>query len=233
MVAEWIVTEDLTALAARSAQWISAAIREASASGKRCTLALSGGSTVRSVYAGLAELPGISWRSVSIFFGDERAVPPDHPESNYRLARETLLSRVSLATAQVHRMEAERPDREQAAWDYEALLPDPLDILLLGMGSDGHTASLFPHAATLAETVRRVVPALGGIPFLPRLTITPPVIEHARRLLMMVSGAEKATSVARALSGPLDPSELPAQLARHGSWILDRGAASELGSAAR
>jgi 6-phosphogluconolactonase len=233
MTAERIITEDLAALASRSAEWISNAIREAAAKDGRCTLALTGGSTVRPVYAQLAELPGIPWRSVSIFFGDERGVPPAHPDSNYRLAQETLLARVAIPAAQIHRMGAERADLEQAARDYEALLPDPLDVLLLGMGVDGHTASLFPHAATLAERVRRVAPALGGIPFLPRLTITPPVIEHARELLMMVAGAEKAPRVARALSGPQDPGELPARLARHGTWILDRFAAAELRVTAR
>ena len=229
---ERIVTRDAGELAERAADWIATALVDAVARRGGCALALTGGNTPRSVYRRLADWPGIPWHAVAVFFGDERAVPPDHRESNYRLAVETLLSRVAVPAGQIHRMAAERTDRDQAAREYEASLPDPLDLLLLGIGTDGHTASLFPHAATLAERRRRVVPAFGGVPPKPRLTITPPVIAQARSLLLMATGAEKAPAVAAALRAGASAEAVPARLAQHGAWILDRAAAAELPEAA-
>lgn len=223
-----IVTKDAAELAGRAADWIARTLIETIARQGGCSLALAGGSTPRPVYLRLAERPGIPWHAVAVFFGDERAVPPDHPRSNYRLAVETLLSRVAVPPVQIHRMEAERPDPDQAAREYEALLPDPLDLLLLGIGADGHIASLFPHAAALTEYQRRVVPASGGVPPLPRLTITPPVIGQARRLLVLAVGPDKAPAVAGALASDSKPEALPARLARQGTWILDRAAAAGL-----
>lgn len=228
MPGERIVTEDLAAFTTRAAELIGDAIAWSVARRDGCTLALAGGSTPRPIYARLAELPGIPWGSVSVFFTDERAVPPGHAHSNYRMAREALLSRVAFRPEQIHRMEAERPDYKQAARDYAALLPDPLDLLLLGVGADGHIASLFPGAVALREQRRKVVPVLGGTPRLPRLTITPPVVTRARVLFLMVAGADKADCVARALEGPEDSTAVPACLARHGTWILDRDAARAL-----
>jgi 6-phosphogluconolactonase len=225
MVPERIIAEDF---AARAAEWIAETLRAVVAQRGGCAIALAGGATPAPVYRALATLPGIPWPNMLVCFGDERAVPPDHPDSNYRLACDTLLSHVPIPDHRIHRMEAERPDREQAALDYEALLPDPLDLLLLGMGLDGHVASLFPHAPALTEAVRRVVPVNGGAPRQPRLTITPPVIRSARSSLVMVTGREKAEQVARALEGPEDPETVPAQLARAGTWLLDRAAAAGL-----
>lgn len=196
-----------------------------------CAVALCGGNTPEPVYRNLAQRD-IGWDGVSVYFGDERAVPPDHPDSNYRMARLALLDQVALAPDRVHRMMAERADRAQAASEYAALLPDQLDILLLGVGPDGHTASLFPRASAVAETVRRVVdtgrPPLPVQPQVERLTITPPVIAAAREVIVMVSGATKAPLLVRILEGPEAPNELPAQLARRGTWILDPAAASLL-----
>jgi 6-phosphogluconolactonase len=165
---------------------------------------------------------------VEVYFGDERAVPPTDPASNYRMAREALLDRVGLPPERVHRMEADDLDLEAAAARYAALLPDPLDVLVLGMGQDGHTASLFPVSPALRESARKVVPARAPVPPIERLTITPPVIAAARRVAVIVAGAVKAPVVARVLRGPWRPEELPAQLARHGTWLLDRAAASAL-----
>ena len=125
-------------------------------------------------------------------------------------------------------MAAERDDLSTAAREYEALLPETLDVLLLGIGPDGHTASLFPHAPALLEQEHRVVRVVGGEPLVQRLTITPPVIQHAARTLVLATGADKADAVARALEGPDDVGSVPAQLARGGTWILDRPAAGSL-----
>ncbi|HEV8599286.1 MAG TPA: 6-phosphogluconolactonase [Gemmatimonadales bacterium] len=233
MSPERIVTAGPAAFVDRAAEWIADSVRASVGRQGSCALALAGGETPLPVYRRVAELKGIPWRQTELFFTDERAVPPEHPESNYRRAADTLFSHVDVPPTAIHRMQAERPDREQAAADYAAVLPEAIDVLLLGMGVDGHTASLFPYSPALAETRRRVVPVKGGAPPLPRLTITPPVIRSARSLLMLVTGEAKAAQVARALEGPEDFAALPAQLARRGTWILDRAAAAKLAGAPR
>lgn len=197
----------------------------------RCSIALTGGETIVPVYEELARSPlrdRVDWSMMDVFWGDERCVPPDHPHSNYRLAYDTLLAVVTVPAERIHRMGCEEADHDAAARDYSDLLPDRLDIVLLGMGKDGHTCSLFPGDPALDEERARVVAVHGGEPDLPRLTITPPVLADARRLIVMISGAEKADTVARVLEGPLQPSALPAQLAVGGVWVLSRSAAAQL-----
>ena len=163
-----------------------------------------------------------------MYFSDERAVPPDAAESNYRMARESLLDRVALPAENVHRMPADRRDRPQAAAEYDRHLPPALDVLLLGMGGDGHTASLFPGGAALTEQQRRVMAVTGPTPPVERLTITPAVIAAARAVFVLVTGRDKAVMVARAIDGADDPMSLPVQFARGGTWLLDDEAASQL-----
>jgi 6-phosphogluconolactonase len=232
---ERIVIEEGPRLADAAAQWIAAAVEEDIRTRGRCTLALSGGATPQPVFRRLALAPlaaRIAWQSVEIFFADERAVPPADSESNYAMAGAALLTHVPVPAAQVHRMEAERADRDAAARDYERILPERLDLLLLGMGVDGHTASLFPGAPALDERRRRVVPASGPTPPQQRLTITPPVIAAARRVAVLVAGADKAAMIARALQGPVQPRKLPVQLALGGVWFVDREASARLAGAA-
>jgi 6-phosphogluconolactonase len=223
-----IVAADADELARVAAAWMAEEVRQAAARGGRCALALSGGSTPRPAYERLAQEPAVPWTAVEIYFGDERAVPPTDPASNYRMAREALIDRVGLPAERVHRMEADDPDLEAAAARYAARLPERLDVLVLGMGPDGHTASLFPRSPVLRETARKVVPAQGPVPPVHRLTITPRVIAAARRVAVITAGAAKAPLVAQVLRGPWRPEELPAQLAREGTWIIDRAAASAL-----
>jgi 6-phosphogluconolactonase len=213
-----------------AAELIGRYLGEVNGTGGRISLGLAGGNTVAPVYEHLAELPSVSqsWNAVNFYFGDERAVPPTHRDSNYRLAWETLLSRIPDATARIHRMEAERHDLDEAARDYDALLPASVDLLLLGMGADGHIASLFPGSPALEEHARRVVPTFGGIPRVPRLTITPRVVAEARSIIVMVSGSSKQAAVVRALEGPADTHGCPAQLVRRATWILDHAAAEGL-----
>jgi 6-phosphogluconolactonase len=216
------------ALTAPAAECIAGAISAAILELGACALALAGGRTPEPVYRMLAAMPDLDWPRVEVFFGDERAVPPDDPESNYGMVRASLLSRVPVPEDRVHRMEAERPDRDAAARAYDRVLPPALDVLVLGVGPDGHTASLFPGSAALDERRRRVLPVTGAKPPAARLTITPPVIEAARRVIVLAAGADKAAAVARALEGPLSPKETPAALARRGDWFLDRAAAARL-----
>ena len=225
-----IVAADEGELARVAAAWLADEMRKAVAQAGRCALAMSGGSTPRPAYERLAAQEDVPWEAVEVYFGDERAVPPSDAQSNYRMAREALLDRVRLSPDRIHRMEADDPDREAAAARYAALLPSALDILVLGMGPDGHTASLFPGSPALRETEKKVVPARAPVPPSERLTVTPPVIATARRVAVLAAGAGKAAVVARVLRGPWQPDALPAQLAREGTWLLDRAAASALGS---
>jgi len=193
-------------------------------------VALAGGDTPRPVYRWLVAAGGVAWDRVELYFGDERAVPPDHRDSNYRMAVETLVEPAGMDPARVFRMEAERDDPDAAADDYARILPDPIPVLLLGIGDDGHTASLFPGVPALSEEERRVVPvaATAEGKRLARLTVTPPVITSARHVFVLARGAGKAPAVSRALRSPWDPHRCPAQLARHGVWLLDAEAAAGL-----
>ena len=214
-----------------AAEWICSKIEGILASKKQCTMALAGGETPRSVHAHLAghELRArVDWEKIVFYFGDERCVPPDHPESNYRMAEESLFSNAPIKAEQIRRIHAERADRDKAAADYEIALPEKLDLILLGMGADGHTASLFPGSPALDEKKKRMVAVKGSKPPQWRISITPPVIADAGSVLVMAKGSSKAPMVARALQGPLDPKEIPIQLAVHGTWIIDSAAAQEL-----
>src|ERR1043166_6272331 len=231
MAPERIVTENPLALAERAAAWIASVIRAAVARRGHCALGLAGGNTPAPVYRLLAHTESIPWPRVILFFGDERGVPPDDARSNFRLVNDNLLSGLPEPPARVHRMQAERPDRDAAAAEYASLLPSALDLLLLGRGEDCPIASLFPHQPPLHETQRRVVPTIGGTPLLPRLTITPPVIREARRVCVLAAGPAKAAAVTRAREGAEDLAAVPAQLARGATWILDRAAAARLSGA--
>lgn len=194
----------------------------------RCAAALSGGSTPRPVYRRLARVEGLDWSALHVYFGDERAVPPDDPESNYRMAREALLDRVPIPGGQQHRIEAEREDLESAAAEYGRRLPDRLDLLVLGIGADGHTASLFPGSWALDEALRRAVVVDAPRPPTRRVTLTPPVVRSARATVVLAAGEGKAGAVRRALAEEGEVRACPARLARGGTWVLDRAAASEL-----
>jgi 6-phosphogluconolactonase len=227
---ELITASQPSELARDAAEWLGREVSRAIAGRGKCALCLAGGRTPEPVYRTLASGSAIDWSSVEVYFGDERAVPPDHPDSNYHMVHRALLSRVPVPSGQIHRMQAERADRDAAALDYERLLPTRLDVLFLGMGRDGHTASLFPGSAALDERQRRVVAVIGAKPPAGRLTITPPVIAAARSVAVIATGDDKAAMVARALQGQLDPKAVPVQLARRGAWFLDGGAAALLTS---
>jgi 6-phosphogluconolactonase len=201
------------------------------------TVALAGGGTPRPVYELLATEPfvqRVDWPRVHVFFGDERCVGPDDPQSNYRMAREALLARVPLPAANVHRIRGEEPP-ELAALAYELELraffrterPPTLDLIWLGMGENGHTASLFPGTAALRERVRWVVAQYVEVVGSWRITFTPSLINAAREAAFLVEGAGKATTLRRVLHGPYEPDVLPAQLVRPAGrlrWLVDAAA---------
>lgn len=217
-------TEFPGAAAPAIAELIRAAVRERGT----CSLVLAGGNTPRAVHAALVEIDHIPWDHVRFFFGDERCVAPDHPDSNYRMAAESLLEPLAIRSEHVFRMRAEDPDREAAAAEYAAALPDRLDIVMLGMGPDGHTASLFPGHSAVNDT--RLCVAVGNSPKPPpwRLSLTPAALAGARKTLVLAYGEDKAPKVRDALEGPVDINAVPVQVAREGVWILDRAAASLL-----
>lgn len=216
---------------AAAAQWIAEKLRAAVLRHGCCSVALAGGETPRPVYAALADPPWASevpWPQIEVFFSDERGVSRDHPESNFRTAHSALLSRIAIPCEHVHPMLGDAEDAGAEAERYAGSLPDALDVLLLGMGADGHTASLFPGSPAVAERQRKVAVARAPHPPYLRLTITPPVIEAARDVGVLVRGASKASMVARALEASANCDEVPACLAGRGTWILDAAAAASL-----
>lgn len=197
--------------------------------------ALSGGSTPQPLYELLASprfAKQLDWRRVEFFWSDERCVPPDHKDSNFRMAREALLDKLSLGANQVHRMRGE-DEPEKAAAAYEAGLrayhDSGLDLVLLGMGADGHTASLFPRSPALQETTRWVVPNLSPTNT-QRLTFTFPALNASAEVLFLVSGADKAARVQEALHST--QTDLPVQHVRpkrgRSEWLLDAEAAGAM-----
>jgi len=219
---------DSTQLAKLAAERIAETLNKAISAEGAASFSLAGGTTPRAAYEALAKIPGIDWSKVSVYFGDERAVPPTHPDSNFAMAKAALFDRVPLPAANIHRMLAEGPDQDAAARAYEALLPGRISLLVLGIGEDGHTASLFPGSPALDERTRRVLPVIGPKPPPQRLSITSPVIEAAGLCIMLASGAGKAEPVRRALEDPLDIRTTPSGLARSGLWLLDHAAAALL-----
>ncbi|QRK12563.1 6-phosphogluconolactonase [Archangium violaceum] len=210
------------AMGPEGADWVARELRAALAGGGRASLALSGGSTPGPVYRELATRD-VPWERVDFYFVDERFVPPDHPESNYLLAEEALFKPLGVPPPHIFRMQGERTDREQAASDYEKLLPPVLDVVVLGMGEDGHTASLFPGHSALQEKERRVLAVVGPKPPPWRMTLTLPVLQSARKVLGLVSGAGKRDMVRRVLAGE----DLPAAQVEQAQWMMDRAAAGQ------
>ncbi|HTL29844.1 MAG TPA: 6-phosphogluconolactonase [Tepidisphaeraceae bacterium] len=203
------------------------------------TVALSGGSTPRALHNALAsdEFRGqLDWSKVEIFFGDERCVPPEDADSNYRMARETLLSKVPIPGDNIYRMRGEI-DPEEAAKEYGQMLKEKfadggLDLVLLGMGDDGHTASLFPHTTALHETKHRCVANHVEKLNAWRITLTAPFINRSKNVIILVSGVSKSARLSEVLESPRDPDRLPIQLIQPAggqlTWLLD-SAAAEMG----
>lgn len=240
------IFDDLEALSRGAAALLAGIARDSVAARGRFSVALAGGDTPRRTYellAGESFRDRIDWARAHIFWGDERCVAPDHPRSNARMAREALLRGVPVPAGQVHPMDC-RPSPPEGAGRYEAQLREFLaagapglpgfDLILLGLGEDGHTASLFPGSPALLESKRWVADvSVAGQPERHRLTLTATFINRAAAVVFLVSGAAKAAAVRQVIQGPREPGRLlPAQLIHpvpgvlH--WLLDRAAAGAL-----
>jgi 6-phosphogluconolactonase len=235
------VVADAGALAERGAEWVAEQAAAAITSRGEFSIALAGGSTPKALYQLLARPPyreRLDWSRWSVYFGDERASPPDDPESNYRMARETLLDHVPIPPGRVHRMEAERPDLDAAAAEYSSLLEATLplgpggaprlDCILLGIGADGHTASLFPGTPALEVVDAWATRGLATYEPYDRITVTFPLINGGAAVAFLVAGESKRAALAGVVAG-----SVPAARVRptHGElrWFLDRAAAGAVG----
>lgn len=241
----YAIYPDLETISREAANYTVRVAREAIAERGLFSFALSGGTTPGKMYGLLTSEPyrsQIDWSAVHIFWSDERCVAPEDPQSNYHLAQEVMLSKLELRPEQIHRMPADRPDRDQASADYAAEIRKVLggngevpsfDLIQLGMGPEAHTASLFPHQDSLREQERLVMPVSVPKPPPDRLTFTPPLLHAARNILFLVTGADKAEALHAVLEGPYQPEEYPAQfIAKKAKgevvWMVDTAIAQKI-----
>ncbi len=241
-----IVLDDSAALFVRAAEEIVHISGESICTHGQFSVALTGGNTPADVYSLIATRFHLSvdWNAVHLFWGDERCVPPDDPASNYGMVHRTMLSKLTLDPSQIHRMRGE-DQPEQGAGEYETELKDffsleegefpRFDLILLGLGDNVHIASLFPGLAAIHEHRRLAVAVEVDAPQRHRISLTPPVLNNAARVMFIVSGRNKAQAVKLALEGPRDPDKYPAQIIDLANgevmWLLDRPAASLLSPA--
>ncbi|MCG8347975.1 MAG: 6-phosphogluconolactonase [Chloroflexales bacterium] len=243
-----IVLPDAEAVQQQAAEHIVALVRERVASTGRFLIVLSGGSTPQGLYRRLVQAPlcdQIPWAQLWVLWGDERYVPADHPDSLLAMARETLLDHAPIPPEQIFPIATHYSDPSEAASAYEqqvrALLDrndDRFDLVLLGMGPDGHTASLFPRHPALMAPEDTLVVAVAGAPKPPpqRISLTYAALNRAAHTLVLVTGADKAAAVRAALRGPYDPQHIPIQgiapLQGAITWMLDVAAAQQLNQSA-
>jgi len=250
-VREVVVLPDAAAVARRGADEFVKAVKEAIAQKDSFTVALAGGSTPKVMYSLLVDDPAYSsqipWAKIGFFFGDERHAPPDSDQSNYHMAEQTLFSKGLVKPEQITRIKGEYADTEKAALEYEQALRayfklkdgeyPRFDLVLLGMGDEGHTLSLFPGTSALHATNRIVVRNWVGKLFTERITLTAPAANHANRIVFCVTRADKALALKAVLEGPYEPEQLPSQLIQpvHGKllWLVDQEAGSQLASGVR
>jgi 6-phosphogluconolactonase len=240
------IAPDPESLFRSAAEEFAAAAAEALQSKAFFDVALSGGSTPRGLFSVLVNTPqfrdGIAWDKIRFFWGDERHVPPDHADSNYRMAHDALLSHLTLRDDQVFRIQGELGKASEAAELYEQALRSAFqpaekgfprfDLILLGMGPDGHTASLFPGTKALRERTRLVVSNWVGKFYTDRITMTIPAINAAARVMFLVQGADKTQALKAVLEGPREVAQLPSQAIRPSQgdllWLIDASAAAML-----
>lgn len=226
------------ALIERALELVLAQMQSSISSGGRCTIALSGGSTPKPLYEAIASVD-LPWEKIHVFWGDERYVPADHPDSNQGMARRAWLDKVSIPPVNIHPMPTNAGDPAVDAAKHEAELQaffktppgefPALDIILLGMGDDGHTASLFPHTEALGVRDRLIT--VGNKDGQPRLTFTAPLINSARCVIFVVAGANKRPALAQIFAPQGDEMTYPTRLIQPVGelwWLLDESAGLEL-----
>jgi 6-phosphogluconolactonase len=239
------VFPDAAAIAKRASELFLETAKSTVADHNIFNVALAGGSTPKALNLLLAADPlrsQLPWDKVKIFFGDERHAAPTDPDSNFRMATETVLSKVPLKPEQVHRIKGEYPDTAKAAQEYEQLLRTEFnsaagqlprfDLMFLGMGNEGHTLSLFPGTKALHDNGRLVMRNWIGKLYTERVTCTAPVANNSSLVIFMIAGADKAPALKAVLEGPYEPEQLPSQLINPTNgkllWLLDTAAASML-----
>jgi 6-phosphogluconolactonase len=245
------ILPDGAAIAKRVAQELLLAAATAVKEKGSFTVALAGGSTPKTLYGLLVNDPALKaqvpWDRMYLFFGDERTVGPDHPDSNFRMATEAMISKAPLKPDQVTRIKGEYQDTEKAAAEYELALRvgftlreaqfPRFDLVLLGMGNEGHTASLFPGTKALHETRRIVTRNWVGKLYTERITLTAPAINNAAQVIFMVTGSDKTLALKGVLEGPYEPEQLPAQMIQPTNgklqWLVDTAAGSMLSKGIR
>ena len=245
------ILADGAAIAKRAAQEFVQAAAEAVRIKGSFNVVLAGGSTPKALYSLLvndaALRSQVPWDKIGLFFGDERHVAPDHPDSNYRMASEAMISKSPLKPEQLTRIKGEYPDAEQAALEYEKALCEyfklkageypRFDLVLAGMGNEGHTLSLFPGTKALHADGRIAVRNWIGKLYTERITLTAPAASNAAHIIFMVTGADKAPALKAVLEGPFEPDQLPAQLLQPQNgkllWLVDTTAGSMLTSGIR
>lgn len=240
-----IISDDREALNREAAERFVAAARDAVAERGRFMVALSGGSTPKALFELLATdewRDQVDWSRTHLFWGDERYVPKDHADSNYRMTREALISKIDIPEGNVHRVQTEGGTPEEVARVYEETLREAFgigegevprfDLIHLGLGDDGHTASMFPGTTAMHEAERLVVPVWVEKFQSNRITTTPVVLNNAAEVQFLVAGASKKEVVPQVIRGPYEPDRLPSQTVRPHSgtlrWLLDRDAAAGL-----
>jgi 6-phosphogluconolactonase len=237
------IYDDKHALSQHAAEYVMRIANESIDLHGHFIIAITGGTTPGELYSLLGSMPfrsQIDWQLVHIFWGDERCVPHNSPESNFYLAQEALLQKISIPESQIHPMPADQLDRDAASQAYTVEMQNTFDtdgipsfdLIHLGMGPEGHTASLFPHQASLHEKHRLVMPVSVPKPPPDRLTFTPPLLNAARNVLFLVTGSEKADALHAVLEGEYQPDEYPAQIVRPTNgvvvWMLDKAVAQNL-----
>jgi 6-phosphogluconolactonase len=233
--------EGLEALSKAAADELVAILREAASARGVAHVAMSGGSTPKKLFQLLAAMgkQALPWDKIHVWWGDERTVPPNHPDSNYGMTMAALIDPLGLDASQVHRIHGEGPDHVKSAADYSRELlgavgtPPVLDYVMLGMGPDGHTASLFPGSPALDDTDHWVVANAVNSPLTKgpttRITLTAKALNAGRNIRFLVGGADKADSLAAVLRGPRDVHTYPSQLISDKAvWFVDQAAAAKV-----
>jgi 6-phosphogluconolactonase len=245
------ILPNVVAIARRAADELLRIATNAVADHGRFSIALAGGSTPKALYHLLVEDPALRsrlpWDNMGVFFGDERHVGPGHPDSNFQMASDAFLSKAPLKPEQVKRIKGEYEDTDKAAREYEQEIREyfrlregefpRFDLILLGMGNEGHTLSLFPGTRALHETQRVVTRNWVGKLFTERITLTAPAANNAAEVIFMVAGADKTLALKGVLEGPFEPEQLPSQMIRPANgkllWLVDAAAGGSLSTAIR